>query len=350
MTAAGSIRLQRQSFRCPTCGLSAVPLEEHLGLDGFLSPQATRLACLATASWSFAVAADRLAELAGVTLDDETLRRHVEQAAARLEARRKAAEPAATRFAAAPGAVEFLVDGVFVPTRNGWRELKLARFQKRVPGAAAAPEAWARRLLPPPTADVAYGSLEESAAFTAQWRPWAQRLGVTEAKDLTVLADGAEWIWAGVAEQFPGARGVLDIFHAVEHVAAVAGVLYGPETPAATAWTERGRRALLGDGWLGLCDVVGATLAAGVTPAGQEALDGLVSYFAKHTAHVGYYRQLQRGQAIGSGAVEGLAARMGRRLKTAGQGWREAHVGPMATLVALVQTPEWPDLWEPSLN
>ena len=336
MTAAGSVRLTRQSFRCPACGDPAYPLDGRLGLEDFLSPQATRLACLAAASWSFDVAADRLAELAGVALDGDTLRPHV--------------EPAAARFAAAAGDVEFLTDGVFVPTRHGWRELKLALFQKRPRGAPAGPDEWATRPLPAPTASVAYATLADSEAFTACWRPWAERLGVTDFAALTVLADGAEWIWRGAARQFPGAREVLDCFHALEHVAAAAQGLFGEGAAEAAHWTARLRRSLLGDGWPGLCDGVGATLAAGVSAAGQAAVDDLVRYFAKHTDRLGYYGRLQAGRSVGSGAVEGLARRLGDRLKTPGRGWHEDHLDPMATLVNLVQTPEWPDLWGPSVN
>ncbi len=146
------MRLSRQSFRCPGCGDPAYPLDGRLGLEGFLSVQATRLACLAAASWSFDVAADRLAELAGVALDGDTLRRYTQEAARSLQRRRAADEPAAARFVAAAGDVEFLTDGVFVPTRVGWRELKLALFQKRRRGAAAGPDEWATRELPAPTA------------------------------------------------------------------------------------------------------------------------------------------------------------------------------------------------------
>lgn len=350
MTAAGSVRLVRQSFRCPACGDPASPLDGRLGLDGFLSPQATRLACLAAASWSFDVAADRLAELAGVTMDDETLRRHTLQAAQGLGRRRAAAEPAAGRFAAAAGEAEFLTDGVFVPTRAGWRELKLALFQKRPRGAPAAPEEWATRGLPAPTASAAYAALADSETFAACWRPWAERLGITDPSELTVLGDGAEWIWNAAERQFPGARGVLDPFHALEHVGVAAGTLYGEGTSAAAAWAAGVRRSLLGDGWPGLCDAVGATLAAGVSAAGQAAVDDLVSYFAKHTGRLGYYERLQTGRSIGSGAVEGLARRLGDRLKTPGRGWLADHVDPMATLINLVQTPEWTGLWEPSAN
>jgi hypothetical protein len=50
ITAAGRICLPRGYFRCPACGLTADPLDERVGLVAFLSPHATRLACLAVAS------------------------------------------------------------------------------------------------------------------------------------------------------------------------------------------------------------------------------------------------------------------------------------------------------------
>jgi hypothetical protein len=95
VTSAGSVRLCRQSFRCSGCGDPAYPLDGRLGLEGFLSFRAMRLACLAAASWSFDVAADRLAELAGVTMDGDTLRRYAERAARGPQRRHQTAEPAA---------------------------------------------------------------------------------------------------------------------------------------------------------------------------------------------------------------------------------------------------------------
>ena len=146
MTAAGRVVAARRSMRCGGCGLTAYPADDRIGLDGFLSPGAVRLACLAAASWSFDVASDRLDEMAGVRVDDETIRRHVHRAAAGLAARREAAPPPA--FAAAEGDREFLTDGVMAPTRDGWREVKMARFQARPAGEPAGVADWAGRELP----------------------------------------------------------------------------------------------------------------------------------------------------------------------------------------------------------
>jgi hypothetical protein len=344
VTAAGRVEAVRRSMRCPRCGTTAYPADGRVGLGGFLSQGAARLACLAASSWSFDVASDRLDELAGVRVDDETIRRACHKAAAAAAARREESPPSAA-LAAAAGEVEFLADGVMAPTRGGWRELKLAVYLRRPAGEAAAPEQWATRELPAPTATAAYAALADCGAFAARWGPRAEALGIDPAGPLTVLGDGAEWIWNAAAARFPAAAQVLDIFHASQHLAAAAAALHGEGTEAAAEWTDRGRRALLADGWPGLLDHVGATPSEGRTAAGQAGLDGLIAYFAKHTDRLGYFGRLRSGRSIGSGAVEGLARRMGRRLKVPGRGWCAGNVDGMAALVATVDTAEWDGLW-----
>lgn len=343
MTAAGRVTLCRRSVRCGGCGLAAHPLDARLGLEGFLSPHATRLACLAAASWSFDVAADRLHEFAGVRVDGETIRRHGHRAAEALTRRREASPPRSS-FDAAEGEVEFLTDGVMAPSRDGWRELKLALYLKRPPGEPAEPEDWARRDLPRPTAQAAYAAVADCEAFSGRWAPRAEALGIDPSGPLTVLGDGAEWIWNAAATQFPAAAGVLDIFHAAEHLASSARALFG-DGPVAAGWAERGRRALLADGWPGLLDHIGTTPGEALTVSGQAGVDELIRYFAKHTDRLGYYGRLRAGRSIGSGGVEGLARRMGRRLKVPGRGWCVDHLEGMASLIATTDTSEWDNLW-----
>ena len=276
---------------------------------------------------------------------DETIRRACHRAAADLAERREVEAPKAA-FEAAPGEVEFLCDGVMAPTREGWRELKLAVYLKRPPGEPAEPEGWADRDLPRPSAQVAYASLADCDGFSATWGPRAVALGLDPSGPLSVLGDGAEWIWRAAARVFPNAAQVLDIYHAGEHIAAASAALHGEGTTAATQWTEAARRGLLADGWPGLLDHIGATPMAGRSVVGQAGVEELIGYFAKHTGRVGYYGRLQAGRSIGSGGVESLARRMGRRLKVAGRGWNAGHLDGMAALVATVETPEWERLWE----
>jgi hypothetical protein len=79
---------------------------------------------------------------------------------------------------------------------------------------------------------------------------------------VTVIADGAKWIWAQAAACLPGAAGVLDFYHASERLYQAGRELLG-ETPAAVAWAEARRGTLLGSG--------GAALLAELAAAGPAA-------------------------------------------------------------------------------
>jgi hypothetical protein len=345
VTSAGRLVAARRSMRCGRCGTTAYPADDRIGIDGFLSPGATRMTCLAAASWSFDVAADRLEAFCGVRIDDETIRRHAHRAAAALARRRDDAPPAAAFARAAGDDAEVLVDGVYAPTRGGWREVKMALFQARPRGEAASPAEWAGRELPGPSASAAYATTADCEAFAATWRGRAGRLGIDPDGPLTVLADGAAWIWRAAAERFPAAAQVLDIFHASQHIAAAGAALHGEGTAEAAEWVEGCRSRLLADGWPGLLDHLGATTGPDLTGPGREAIDGLIGYLAAHTGRLGYFGRLRLGQSIGSGAVEGLARRLGRRLKVPGRGWDPGHIDRMATLVIVAGSAEWDGLW-----
>ena len=159
----------------------------------------------------------------------------------------------------------------------------MALYLKRPLGEPADPDDWPERDLPRPTAQAAYAAVADCEAFSGRWAPRAEALGIEPSGPLTVLGDGAEWIWNAAAAQFPAAAQVLDIFHAGEHLASTARALFGDGTAAAADWAERGRRALLADGWPGLLDHIGATPGEGRTASGQAGLDESIRYFAKHT-------------------------------------------------------------------
>jgi hypothetical protein len=51
-----------------------------------------------------------------------------------------------------------------------------------------------------------------------------------------IIADGAVWIWNLAKDRFPYASQRLDLYHAEEHLWAVAHDIYGQGTPEAKAW------------------------------------------------------------------------------------------------------------------
>jgi hypothetical protein len=307
--------------------------------------------CLAGASWSFAGAARLLAEFCGLRTCDQTIRRVCYEEAGLLADWLHTDAAAGAGFAAAEGDVEFQTDGTMVNTWERWREMRLGIFARRPRGAAAAAADWDRRDLPAPSARVLFAAVEAAAKFGPRMRRWAGRLGIKEAAAVTVLADGAEWIWSQAAKQLPGAAGLLDIFHALEHVGGCARAVYGEGAAAAAAWADQARQALL----VGGHEAVQAHIAAarrGVRAAAKrQALDGLAGYFAGQAGHLDYAGRLARGQAIGSGLVEGACKQViGRRLKQTGARWRIRRANRMATLCCSLHGDTWEAYWDHRLN
>jgi hypothetical protein len=254
-----------------------------------------------------------------------------------------------------PGEVEFQIDGTMVNTvESGWSEVRLGVFLQRLAGLPARTWEWATRVVPPPTVRSTRVRLAPAEELAEDWRPWASTLGISDTARITVLADGAKWIWNHAAVQFPAARGVLDLFHVWQHLADATRQVYGDRPGAAQAWTDHGRRAVLADGWSGICDWIGRWRSAaeaegvlGVTAATEE----LLTYLAPHVEHLGYCERLAQGRTIGSGQIEGACKYViGRRLKRTGGRWRQANVVKMGTVCSAHYAGDWQAYWQSCLS
>jgi hypothetical protein len=136
-----------------------------------------------------------------------------------------------------------------------------------------------------------------------------------------VLADGAKWIWEEQLKHLHGAQGVLDVFHALEHLAALGGVLHPDDKGAATAWWDEARQTLLHQGRSGTDQFVQRG-SSDHTAQQQAAVELLRNYLAPHQHHLNYAARLASGQSIGSGQIEGTCKNLiGRRLKQTGARW-----------------------------
>jgi hypothetical protein len=341
------VRITRVYLRCGTCQAGAYLLDERLGIEGRYSPGARRLICLAAASWSYDLSAARLEELCGLSVSDTTVREVSQAEGAVMLAWQRQEPEAAREFRESSGDVEFTTDGTCVNTCDGWREMKVGIFAKRDRGPPAVPEAWANRALPRPKCSVAFAAIEASDQFGPRWKAWRKRLGLPDASAITVLADGAKWIWEEAREHLRGADGVLDIFHAWQHIAATGTALHGAEE-VAQAWSDAGRTALLESGWEGLRQHAEASRSAPLTAAQLSELDGLLDYLGAHQDHLHYRQRLAEGRSIGSGQVEGACKNLiGRRMKQTSARWRVARANRMAGLCSLMYSQLWETYWTP---
>src|SRR5207245_10401901 len=92
------------------------------------------------------------------------------------------------------------------------------------------------------------GAIETAEEFGKRIYREALDRGWSRAKKKVVIGDGAEWIWNLVAEHFPGAIQIVDLYHARQHLWAVARQLYPQEEVQQKAWMKVPQKRLLQKG------------------------------------------------------------------------------------------------------
>jgi hypothetical protein len=317
-----------------------------LGLDGSYTRTLQQHLSRLAADVSFAKAREHLTALLPVTLSKEALRQECHRHGRQMGQWQTRETHTPKIFAQAAGEIEFTTDAGKVNTlEKGWKDLKIAAFQKRPRAEPATPAEWKSRVVPEPTARVAWATIAPAKKFRRTWRRWSRRLGVGQTSALHALADGASWIWRSVERVFSGCEQTLDVFHGCGHLAQAGERLYGEGSEAAQTFLAHGRQMLLEAGWSGLCQLVSEEYAKGDTPERRTALEKLVAYFAKHSHRLDYRKRLSAGQAIGSGSIEGWAKTLGLRLKARGARWRQKNVPGMAALICVRSSTQWPAYW-----
>lgn len=314
-------------------------------MDGRYSWNAQRLISLAAASWSYDISSHRLKEFCGLEVSDTTIRKVAQEHGAAANAWLRREPEAVKEFREEQGEIEFTTDGTCVNTTEGWREMKVGIFSKRNLGESVLPEEWDSRTLPAPKVRVAFAAIEKSEDFGRRWKAWRKRLGLADTSAITVLADGAKWIWEEQRKHLRDADGVLDIFHVLEHIAQTAKVLHA-DPKACEQWCGEVRKRLLQDGYAGLEELTQRNFET-LNDTQQSSVNSLLDYLAPHQHHLDYCQRLAVGQSIGSGQIEGACKNLiGKRLKANAAKWKVRRVNRMAGLCSIMYTNHWETYWQ----
>lgn len=339
---------------CKDCEQPQFPADRLLGIDGWLTWRARSMADRAGIHDPFRQAEVLLRELAGWFIDAETIRRYCHQDAARARKGRGARQALPEQFHQAQGQErELHIDAGKVNTPDGWRDVKVAVFACRERGEPATAFDYEQRDLPAPSARSVVAEVEEAQAFGQRCQNEALRLGVLSSVEgvlvlvagLSVLGDGAEWIWNLTGEIFAGAAEALDVYHGCEQMAKVGRAAMAEE--GLKQWLDGARGKLIGDGYAGVCEVIaGLTGDAEMCQRLGTTAAEVLNYFCGHQTRLSYAARLRRGQVIGSGLVEGtIKQRVNLRMKRSGARWLPEHVGPFVELLAMADGPEWSEFW-----
>jgi hypothetical protein len=253
---------------------------------------------------SFARAADLLATLTPVQVSARALETFTEAVGQAYTL----PEPPAI-----PPTPEVLVvqcDGGMVHMRPGqWQEMKALLVYRHDGGEDQ-----------PPQRAVVQGPWAEQDALLLTL---ATREGLAHAAQVVCLADGARAIWPVLERCFPQACHLLDWYHLMEHVSAVATLL-----PEGTAWRDIQATALWERGpQTTLRALLALQREATLPEATRAAARSCFTYLWHNRHRVDYAEARRRGFPCGSGRVEStIKATLQARAKGPGMRWEPHHV------------------------
>jgi hypothetical protein len=198
-------------------------------------------------------------------------------------------------------------------------------------------------------------------ALTSQLYREAIQRGLGQAQQVLVIADGAVWIWNLVKDRFPDARQQLDLWHAEEHLWAVAHDLCGRGTPEARTWVEPLLQQVRGDQTSAVITTL-AELKPRLLEAQQKKIQTQIEYFETNADRMKYKEIIDAREALaagtatddqiklanqplGSGAIESTCRQYQCRFKRTGQFWTLVGDEALMCLETLWRNGRWHELY-----
>lgn len=157
------------------------------------------------------------------------------------------------------------------------------------------------------------------------------------ARNRSVVADGALWIWDVAEDVCPDGTQVVDWFHAVEHLSEAAHALYpdDKEIHNRKRWLKTHKDHL----YMGRIHKIIAALHR------RERSD-LALYFERHQRRMQYLEFRENGLPIGSGTVESGVKQYKQRLCGTGMRWNNDNAQRMLVIRSATLSDTFDNLWQ----
>ena len=383
-TRFGVVTIRRARGWCRRCKCWRFPADHLLGLaeTGGCSPGVQEMAALAASKLPVAEASAVIERLTGVKLPRATLDREARRQGRRAENKRQEMDEQMSQGAGTEQRVpELRCKGPLEPFTlvielDAWniRERNAEQWGRteELRQSGEEPEWWhwvyggtcfrlSQRVETPAGRSMilSRGTVMTRGGIDAlKQQLWAEamRHGLAQAQDVLVIADAAVWIWNLTGDRFAGARQRLDPWHALQHLWAVAHALHPEDEAAAAAWIKPLKDKLLESQAAEVIDELDSVLK-GLRGARRETVQAERNYLENNRERLDYKGAKERGEPLGSGAMESTCKQYQVRFHRSGQFWTTAGDEALMCLETFWRNARWsllfphvPSDFDPSKN
>lgn len=362
VTVLGAAEVRRAYYHCAACGEGIIPKDRELDIAATsFSPGVRRMMGQVGGKEAFEDGRKDLEVLAGLEVSAKAVERISEAVGEQIEQENQREQKRILSGRVIPfigeAAIPKLyvaIDGTGVPVvaretegRKGKDETGKAKTREAKLGCVFTQTAVDEEGYPIRDEDSTtyVGAIETAEDLGRRIYAEAVRRGMTRARKVILLGDGARWIWGIAGEHFPGAIGIVDLYHAREHLAKVANLAYGAQAAQSRSWLS-GRRQELDEGKVEAVITAMGRLRLQDGRA-QEEVQTEIEYFRVNAERMRYAKFRSQGLFVGSGVVEaGCKIIFGQRLKLSGMHWTVRGANAIIALRCYQLSARWEAFWE----
>jgi hypothetical protein len=361
LTIVGPVRIARPYYLCSQCHVGQFPVDVELDIENTeFSPGVRRMHALVGQAAPFDHGREQLQLLAGLQVTTKSVERTAEAIGADIAQReqgeiQKALQLDLPVIAGEPMPILYVqMDGTGVPVvkketagRQGKSEGQPAHTREAKLGCVFTQTTWDKEgyAIRDPDSTTYTGAIETAVEFGKRIYREALKRGWSRAKNKVVLGDGAEWIWNLVAEHFPGAIQIVDLYHACQHLWEVARRLHPNNERNQKTWMKIHQK-LLEKGKIEKLVLALRSIDAD-HPEVAEKIRTEADYFARNAERMRYPQFRRQHLFVGSGVIEaGCKTVIGSRLKRSGMFWTVRGANAILALRCCHLNRRFEDYWE----
>jgi hypothetical protein len=359
LTALSPVAVKRAYYHCEQCQEGVIPKDRELDIvDTSFSPGVRRMMGRVGGKEPFEEGRRDLEALAGVLVKSKAVERVAKAIGKQIETAFEAERELALSGKVVPlkavPRMYIAIDGTGVPVvrretegRKGKDETGKAKTREAKLGCVFTQTELDENQGPvrDENSTTYVGAIETAEAFGIRIYAEAIRRGVSRAAKVIILGDGAHWIWGIAEEHFYGAIQIVDLYHAREHLAAIAKLVYGTSAIKSDEWMDA-RREQLDAGDVEAVIASMRRLRPSHTKV-QEEVRTAMDYFQRNAERMRYADFRKQGLFVGSGVVEaGCKIICGQRLKLSGMHWTVTGANAIIALRCCQLSARWEEFWE----
>jgi len=365
-TRFGRVRIQRARGYCKRCRKWRFPADSLLGLpeQGTQSPAVQEMAALTVSKMPAPEAEQVVERLAGVKISAATLARQAQQSGQRAQQKRREMDQQMSqprgrvqqdqdlqlKLALEPFTLVIELDAWNIRERDGWGQSEALRQKGEEParwhwvyGGTCFRLSQRSQTGGGRPAILSRGyAMTRAGSDALKEQLWAEamRHGLGRANEVLIVADGAAWIWNLAGDRFAGARQRVDYYHVSQHLWAVAHALHPDDELAAKAWVEPMLDKIKQDG---SCQVITdlEQLRERLENPARQQMEKEIHYLQTHRDRMDYGTAHQRGEPLGSGAMESTCRQYQVRFKRTGQFWSQTGDEALMCLETFRRNGRW---------